>query len=661
MSAAVPASRGTQRPATILNVDDNEPARYAKTRILLNAGYEVIEAATGAQALQLVRESRPDLVLLDVKLPDMDGYRVCQRIRSDPESAATAVIQTSASFVDLDAHVRALEGGADSYLIAPFEPAVLVASVRALLRMRRAENELVETREAFRATFEQAPVGIAHVAEDGTWLRANRALLDMLGLDLPPSSLFVESLSSARAKVEQQLERLFAGTLDSFSCEEHLEDANGGWHDVSLTVSLVNAPVGTRYAIVLLEDIGEQKRSESERRFAEQQRDQLLASERAARLEAEHASQVKDLFLATLSHELRTPLNAILGWAQILRSGPRDPAAIEEAVDIIERNARAQSVLISDLLDVIRIVAGKVRLDTGSVSLAEVVSAAVATWRPDAEAKGIRLDERIGELGNPVFGDAARLQQIVWNLVSNAIKFTSRGGAVEVVLERHGPHARISVRDTGQGIEPKFLPHLFERFRQGDPSLSRRHGGLGLGLSIVRSLVELHGGRVRAHSAGEGQGSTFVVELPLGDLPCTTGAQVSSAEESAPPDALVGKRVLLVDDDYDAREFVRRMLVQHGAEVCSVASGREALATAAAFDPDVLVSDIGMPEMDGYELLRNLRERTGEAVPAVALTAYARDDDRNRAHLARYAGHIPKPVQEREHYVTLANHVANGH
>jgi PAS domain S-box-containing protein len=646
--------------ATILNVDDNEPARYSKTRVLLNAGYEVIEASTGRQALQLVRTSRPDLVLLDVRLPDIDGYRVCAQIRGDPECASTAVLQTSASFVDITAHVRALEGGADNYLTAPFEPEVLVASVRALLRMRRAENELVETREAFRATFEQAPVGIAHVAADGTWLRANRALLRMLGLERHPDGRFVESLSSARVPIERLLERLFDGEIETFACEQHLEDAEGRWHDVSLMASRVNAPGDKRYAILLLEDIGERKRNEAERRLAEQQRDQLLASERVARMEAEHASEVKDLFLATLSHELRTPLNAILGWTQILRSGHRDPEAVDEALDVIERNARAQSVLISDLLDVSRIVAGKVRLETGRLSLADVVSTAVESLRPEAEAKEIRLEEQL-DASVAVFGDAARLQQVVWNLVSNAVKFTPRGGTVEVVLASHGAHARITVRDDGQGIAPEFLPHIFQRFRQGDPSLARRHGGLGLGLSIVRSLVELHGGRVRVHSAGVGQGSTFVVDLPLGEPP-PPGAEEprEPVEATAPPDALIGKRVLLVDDDHDAREFVRRMLVHHGAEVCSVASGREALATAETFAPDLLVSDIGMPEMDGYELLRCIRQNTGTLVPAVALTSYAREEDQQRTLLAGYARHLPKPVRERDLYVTLASLVAAG-
>ena len=370
----------------------------------------------------------------------------------------------------------------------------------------------------------------------------------------------------------------------------------------------------------------------------------LLDSERAARAEAERASQIKDEFLATLSHELRTPLNAILGWANVLRGDPSDTEGVAEGLSIIERNARAQNQIIEDLLDMSRIISGKVRLDVHRTDLAPIVEAAIETVRPAATAKGIRVQTVLDPAARPVSGDPNRLQQVFWNLLSNAIKFTPRGGRVQVLLERINSHLEVSIIDTGKGIETDFLPHVFDRFRQADSSTTRQYGGLGLGLAIVKQLVELHGGTVRVKSGGRDRGTTFIVALPLTVLhpenaPESEARRHPSAGALAAPVLqrdlnLADVRVLVVDDEADARALVRRLLEERGATVTTNGSVAEALASIQEARFDVLVSDIGMPEEDGYALIRQVRALTverGGAIPAVALTAYARAEDRMKA------------------------------
>ena len=394
------------------------------------------------------------------------------------------------------------------------------------------------------------------------------------------------------------------------------------------------------------------------------EREKLLESERFARAEAERASQMKDEFLATLSHELRTPLSSILGWSQLLRGGGKNPGDLEKGLDIIERNTRVQTQLIEDLLDMSRIISGKVRLDVQPVEPTSFIEAAIETVRPAAEAKGIRIEKLLDPGAGPVSGDPNRLQQVVWNLLSNAIKFTPREGKVQVVLERVNSHIEVSVADTGMGIEPKFLEHVFERFRQQDSSTTRRYGGLGLGLSIVKNLVELHGGTVRARSEGQGRGATFSVNLPVAvvhraDSPSRTHPETSKAP---PADIkmvdLTGITVLVVDDQPDARDLVARVLADCNARVLSAGSADEALALVESERPTVLVSDIGMPDVDGYELLRRVRalgEARGGKVPAIALTAFARSEDRTRALRAGFVVHVSKPVEPSELIATVAS------
>jgi hypothetical protein len=402
-------------------------------------------------------------------------------------------------------------------------------------------------------------------------------------------------------------------------------------------------------------DITEQRRRADERHT-------LLESERAARQEAERVSRMKDEFLANVSHELRTPLNAIFGWTQILKMGnASDPKAVAEGIDVIDRNVRVQTQLIEDLLDVSRIISGKIRLDVQRVELAAVVGGAIESVRPMAEAKAVRLEQVIDPLAGPVSGDPGRLQQVVWNLLTNAIKFTPKGGKIHVLVERVNSHVELSVTDTGQGISPEFLPHLFERFSQADASTTRRHGGLGLGLSIVKNLVELHGGTVRAISAGEGHGATFLISLPVRVAKETVERDtalrmptVAAPALNCEQPQLRGLKVLVVDDERDAREFVKRLLVDCHAIPQLAASADEAKKLLTTFKPDLILSDIGMPGEDGYEFMRGIRSQ-GVKTPAIALTAFARSEDRIRSIQAGYQTHLSKPVEPAELITLVAS------
>jgi PAS domain S-box-containing protein len=423
---------------------------------------------------------------------------------------------------------------------------------------------------------------------------------------------------------------------------------------VELSVSEVHLGDRRIYAGIL-RDISERKRTEAER-------EALLSSERAARSLAERATQLKDEFVATVSHELRSPLNAILGWSQMLRRGRLDANATVRAIEVIERNARVQGRLIEDLLDMSRILSGKLRVEAQPVDLAGVVEDATASAAPAAVAKGVHLEKEIDRLTGSADGDPGRLTQVMENLLSNAIKFTPRGGHVHVILRRAGPGAEIIVRDDGKGIAADFLPFVFDRFRQADSSLTRSHGGLGLGLALVKHVVELHGGQVYAQSEGEGRGATFTVSLPVtrgaagaSERPMGEHGSAEHPEGARNPTpleacgALAGVKVLVVDDEQDARDLVCRILASCKAEVVGTASAREALEAFQSLLPDVLVSDIGMPELDGYHLIREVRAlgaaRGGET-PAVALSAFSRTEDQRRALDAGYQVHIAKPVDQ---------------
>jgi signal transduction histidine kinase len=521
----------------ILVVDDNETARYAKARTLRLAGYETLESGSGEDALRLIAQHKPRLVVLDVQLPDIDGWSVCRRVKSDPVSASVLVLQVSATFVSEEDTVRALEGGADACLTEPLEPPVLVATVRALLRARRAE--------------------------------------------------------------------------------EALRDA--------------------------------------------------LAREQVARGAAESANRAKDEFLALLSHELRTPLGAILNWVTLLRDGEVERSVMGRGLEAIERNTRIQAKLIEDLLDVSRIVTGKTHLDTALVDLTHVVDAALESVRPAAKSKGIRIGGSLSPSKALVQGDATRLQQVIWNLVSNAVKFTSHGGWVEVQVERRGDEAVVLVSDSGKGIDPGFLPYIFDRFRQADSSTTRSEGGLGLGLAIVRHVIELHGGSVAAHSEGPEKGATFTVRLPIAHASDAAPIAVQRAQTPAlePVSArqLAGLAALVVDDDPDARDAAGAVLEAAGAKVRLASNVRDALAAIdAGGPPDVLISDIAMPVEDGFSLIRALRRsqpQGGRRLPTLALTAFAGEHAVEQIREAGFDAYLAKPIEARKLIAAVAKLAAD--
>jgi PAS domain S-box-containing protein len=436
--------------------------------------------------------------------------------------------------------------------------------------------------------------------------------------------------------------------LDHFETTRVSKD--GKRHRISLTVSPVRDASGTIVgASKIARDITE--------------RIELLEAERAARAEAERASRMKDEFLATISHELRTPLNAILGWAQMLRSGAAADS-LERGLETIERNARAQAQIIEDLLDMSRIMSGKVRLDVQRVDLEKIVAASIESIRPTATVKQITIQSVLDPHAGPVSGDPNRLQQIFWNLLSNSIKFTPKGGKVQVLLERVNSHIEVSIIDTGEGIDPDFLPLVFDRFRQQDSSTARQHSGLGLGLSIVKQLVEMHGGTVRAKSPGKDKGATFILDFPLIAVhePAEDGRRhPSDASRGASVSydvTLRGVNILVVDDEPDSRGLVKTLLESRHASVAVAANASEAMVYLQHNQPDLIVSDIGMPEIDGIDFIRWVRTQAPSQVrnvPAIALTAYARTEDRTRAIHSGFNMHLAKPVEPTELIVMVSS------
>ena len=417
--------------------------------------------------------------------------------------------------------------------------------------------------------------------------------------------------------------------------------------------------------LTIIEDVTERVAREAKLHAQIAERSQLLSSEKLARNEAERANRLKDEFLATISHELRNPLNAILGWSHMMRVGKLNDSNTERAVETIYRNAKSQSQLIADLLDVSRIISGKLRLDVRTVDLLSIVNAAIDSIRPAADAKGIRLQTTFDPMAGPISGDADRLQQIVWNLLSNAVKFTPKGGRIKVKLQRRASHVEIVVSDSGLGISKEFLPYVFDRFRQADASTTRIHGGLGLGLSIVHQLVDLHGGSVSVQSEGEGKGATFTISLPfMGVVSNQTEVEVAQpvpSEDIISFDGLPslhGLKVLVVDDEADTRELIGQVLKECGSEVITTCSAAEALAAIEQHKPDILISDLGMPDEDGYSLISKIRAlppEQGGQIPAAALTAYARAEDRMRVLRSGFQYHLPKPVDSAELVTVVAS------
>jgi PAS domain S-box-containing protein len=543
----------------------------------------------------------------------------------------------------------------------------VVLVFRDVTEERRAEEAIAEQREWLETTLES--IGDAVIATD---VRGHVVFMNPVAERLTGwrsdrargracTEVFQIVNEQTRREAENPVTRVLAeGAIVGLANHTLLISTDGTERPIDDSGAPIRNRDGHIVGVVLVfRDVSERRRLEIERLAVASERERLLDAERVARSEAERASRVKDDFVAMVSHELRTPLNAILGWTQLMMQ-ERNPAILERGLDVVARNTRVQAQLISDLLDVSRIVAGKLRLEIHPVDLDTVVREAVEALQPEAKVKGIEIRTDILEYPGPIAGDPARLQQIVWNLVSNAIKFTPSGGTVVVSIRRQEPNVEIVVQDTGVGIRPDVIDHVFDRFHQADWSITRRFGGLGLGLSIVKHLAELHGGSVHGESAGEGQGSTFRVMLPSSALATVSESRAAFLLPAAMDDviSLAAMRVMLVEDEPDTREFLTRLLTQHGAVVTAASSAAEAIAQFERERPDILISDIGLPEVDGYDLIQQIRQGAAPrsaTVPAIALTAYARAEDRRRALLSGFQRHLAKPIEPSELLTALAS------
>ncbi|MCG2591579.1 response regulator [Ramlibacter sp. XY19] len=628
---------------TVLVVDDNPATRYSTARVVRAAGFKTVEAGSGGEALELVGEG-VSAVVLDVHLPDTDGFEVCRVIRSRPATATLPVVHLSAAFVRNEDRVTGLNAGADGYMVHPVEPAVLVGTLQALIRARTAEDQMRRSEKRFRAIYDQAQSGMALLDSQGRFADANPALLQMLGRsadEILGRSLGELAPPAWLASVERHTVAPAEGGAP-WRGEFPLLAADG--HEVHLEWSIsAHVEPGVRIAIAI--DV-------SDRHELEQRRVDVLEREQAARVVAERHSRTKDDFIAVLSHELRTPLNAIVGWVHILKRRGVLPEGMR-GIEAIERNAKTQARIISDILDVSRINSGKLRLEREWADPAELVASSIDSLSISIDERKLQVETDVAGAHEPAYIDTGRYQQIFWNLMTNAIKFSPQGGKVQVALKRTGDRLVLDVRDFGQGIEPDFIPHLFDRFTQSDAPGNRSHGGLGLGLSIVKHLVDLHGGTVVASSEGRGKGTLMRVELPVdgsggdsvgGELEGDSGPDSEEHE----PEALERLDVLVVEDDPEATEMMRVVLGDRGARVRTAYDFDSALAALQQAWPDVLVSDIGLPGRDGYELVRRVRELEagrGTRLPVIALTAFARAEDRTKTLEAGFDLHLGKPLK----------------
>jgi signal transduction histidine kinase/DNA-binding response OmpR family regulator len=639
------------RGARVLLADDNaDMRRYLKR--LLSAYWQVEAVRDGEEALAAIRRDRPDLVLTDVMMPRRDGFSLLEAIRNDPATAALPVILLSARAGE-EARVDGVDAGADDYLTKPFSARELVARVNGRIELARARREAqarLEEREALlAAVYTQLPVGLGVMDRTGRWVRTN-AIMDRYVPQAIPSTL-PERMRRWRAyDAEGNLvppadwpgpRALRGEVVVGMEMIHTADDGTERWMSVSAAPlrDEAGATVGATAALV---DVTDQKQAE------QLEREELLALAERARAEAERANETKDNFLAVLSHELRSPMNAMLGWLRILRTaGTRDADLIGRAIDTLERNISIQAQIINDLLDVSRIMSGKLEIEETRVDLASTVTGCVESLRPSAEGKQVALRLELTANDIEVIGDGGRLQQVFSNLLGNAVKFTEAGGAITVRVSRAGETASVLVEDTGQGIEPEFLPHLFERFRQADDTKVRKHGGLGLGLAIVKSLVVLHGGDVRAESDGPGHGARFSVLLPIAEGRHRLAFRGPAPAGSPSTESLPALEVLLVEDDADSREALALALGESGGRVRSVDSVRRALEAYDASPPDVVISDVGMPGEDGYALIRAIREREegcGRRTLAIAVTGFAGRQDREAALRAGFDDHVAKPI-----------------
>jgi len=617
----------------ILNVDDNDGARYAKSRILSRAGFEVIEAANGTQALELARASLPDLILLDVKLPDINGFEVCRQIKASPETAAILVLQTSAAAVQSIDRIRGLDGGADSYLVEPIEPAELIAHVRALLRVRRAEGALRESEERFRQMAENiddvfwmldpATDQLLYVSPAYHHLWGDSAILPQPGPAHWAGSVHQED----EATVEAAYRALASGT--PYEIEYRIVRPNGTTRWVAERAFPVRDSRDSIYRLAgIVNDISERKANEMVLRDADRR---------------------KDEFLAMLAHELRNPLAPIRNAIELLDPS-RAPTTqnFETMREVIGRQVRHLSRLVDDLLDVARITQGKITLRQENVSLVAAIEAAIETVAPALTKKAHTLRTEMPDDSVYIVGDGVRIAQVLGNILSNAVKYTPQEGEILVDVHESDEDVQITVRDNGVGMSAETIPHIFDLFVQSQNSLERSEGGLGIGLPLARTLVELHGGQIQVFSAGAGQGSEFVVRLPL-------TRRVQSGQPAVPDEPVAALpvepgtgpalRLLLVDDSVDAATLLSMVLEADGYDVRIAHESTQALEIAARFKPEVVLLDLGLPGMDGFQLAQEMRKLDSTASALlVAVTGYGQAGDRQRSHDAGFDYHLVKPV-----------------
>jgi PAS domain S-box-containing protein len=627
-------------PGVVLVVDDNPATRYATSRVLQAGGFQTREAGSGREALKQA-EAGITAVILDIHLPDMNGFEVCRQLRSRPQMRTVPVIHLSAAYVDDRDKVRGLEGGADAYMTHPADPPLLIATVNALMRARRAEESMRRSEARFRGIYDLAPSGIALIDRAGRIADSNAALRAMLKRsadDVVGRRLTDFAPEDGRSRIEAHL---LVAHQDGWRGEFPLVDAEGGLIHLAWSMS-PHVEQGRVMAIGT---------NVSERVALSLQREELLVREQVARAAAERVGRAKGELIAVLSHELRTPLNAIMTWAQVLQ---RSTAQLDRGLEVILRNAKTQTRLISDILDVSRMDLGKLRLDIEPVDATRLIHDAVEALGASIDDKSLRVEIDVPDPPPPLQVDAARLQQIIWNLMTNAVKFSEPGGRIWVRLRAVGANVELSVRDEGRGIGPAFLPEIFDRFSQSDAASNRLHGGLGLGLSIVRRLAELHGGSASAHSEGEGRGAEFRVVLPAaGPSGRSDRSGPATVFDTLEPLAggLEGLSILVVEDDADARDITGMVLREHGARVSIASDADAALQRLAEAWPDAVVSDVGLPGRDGYALIGEIRRLEAAGRPrlrAVALTAFARPQDRDAALAAGFDAHCAKPMRPGE-------------
>lgn len=657
--------------ASVLLVDDRPANLLALESILAPLGLRLVRASSGQEALMHLLKQPFALILLDVQMPGMDGFETASAIKAHSRTSDIPIIFITALNRDANHVYSGYAHGAVDYLLKPFDPDILRAKVSILVELyrkaevikeqarilRQQEAELAERRleRRYRRLTELMPMIVWATRPSGVVYYANEVWTEYSGLTAESTG----SIANPAMLHPEDVDAVASAWTESLAVRRRFEahcrlrrNADGAhrWHLVRAVPERDDDGVLQGW-IVTATDIHEQK-------MIEESRELLLAREKAARETAESANRMKDEFLANVSHELRTPLNAILGWSRMLRSGMLEATRAGRALETIERSAQMQAEIIEDLLDVSRIISGKLRIAARRTDVVAVVQAATDTVRPTADAKGVELRWVCALTDFECVCDPGRLQQVVCNLLTNAVKFTPKGGVVEVHLVRGDKTIEVRVADSGSGISSAFLPYVFDRFRQADNSTARSHHGLGLGLAIVRHLVELHGGQVRAESAGIGQGSTFTVILPHGvpqgtdaepDLFHARGDSREPAKGETFGRRLDGLTVLFVDDQEEARDLVRELLEHSGATVITVDSARAVMETLKATIPDVFVSDIGLPEMDGYGLIRSVRALSASArVPAIALSGYARSEDSRRALAAGFQVHLSKPVDSGE-------------